>query len=131
MKGILLALSLAIGLSSCTKELDERIVGTWNYTVDYRLDQGWYDEIIREEGHQDFNADGSGKQVNSNGFEWSFTWEIEGNLMKMYYPNNTPEYFEYEVITNEKDLQIWTSAVELVFDSVPYNYEVELTLRKP
>ena len=47
MKGILLALSLAIGLSSCTKELDERIVGTWNYTVDYRLDQGWYDEENR------------------------------------------------------------------------------------
>jgi hypothetical protein len=82
---------LALSLVSCEKETDEElIIGKWN--VDHIRSTEYLNGVEMSDGKTDydrgeltfeFNTNGTGKyrNIGINKFDYSFEWELEGNVL--------------------------------------------------
>ena len=100
--------------SSCEKNVEDNLADhTWQYDATYTINSG-SNEIIHATGTYVFNADFTGKQTESEQFNWDFNWSTSSKYVAIEY--STGGGLTYKIITNKEFSQEWSTEAFYVYD---------------
>lgn len=122
-------LSTIILLLSCEKNVEDNLQGhTWNYEATYTI-QSTPAEVIKKTGQFTFNKDKTGKQVESEIYEWTFRWGSSSDYVAIEYDSGG--YLEFNIKVNEEKKQEWTSEAYYVYpDSSSFLASINMKLSR-
>lgn len=111
----LLKVSLLLFLfSSCEKNVEDNLAGhTWSYEATYTINSGAA-EVINAKGTFTFNKDFTGKQTESEQFNWDFKWSTSSKYVAIDYESGGS--LTYKIITNTETNQEWSTDANYVYE---------------
>ena len=125
-----LSLLVLISISSCNREVEDRLPGSWSYTnneirtVKYSTSTNEESETIT--GTIDFIDDGTGN-LTVNSEKTTFTWSTSEDSVQFFIKGKTINYF---VTDNSKDSQQWKSVQVENGSNYSFTIEQEIILAR-
>ncbi len=125
---LLSSLTLIATFSSCTKDVEDRLPGQWNYnetgTSTTTYDGNLSSQDINRSGIITFNEDGTGS-LNVDATLQSITWTASNDSVKI---TDNEQLLDYAVLTNDKTLQVWEGKHTETGNDFTFVKTVEVTL---
>ncbi len=122
--------SAVVLMSSCSKDLETRLEGTWNvdrvtFTNSFEPSLN-YD--ITNDGTIEFKSDGTGKSTNKNGETSTFTWSASDD--KVTFTPQGESTIVFDVETNKRKEQVWVNKEIATIGSQTFTSELKVRLSK-
>jgi outer membrane biogenesis lipoprotein LolB len=122
---------MTILLVSCSKDPENYVIGTWNAdksTIDYYINGEFQQsETITNSGVFKLKRNGTGSYEDEFGVE-KFDWGKNGDVLTLKLTNNLT--FNYYIIVNEKNKQVWTSSIIDDFEGTPFEQKLRIELSR-
>lgn len=126
-------LSTAVVLASCSKDVEKRIDGDWDYDsvtevkMTSPLDSTYSES---SSGTITFNEDGTGKITEGDESD-NFNWQMVGDdKVKMSFPNEEDdETVTWNVVENKRKSQVWDASKDLTFEENNETYTYTLDMK--
>jgi hypothetical protein len=124
----LFVMTSLIFLTSCKKDIEDRLPGDWSYNYEYIISSSNTGESEKETitGKISFDEDGTGTWI-MEGDVIDITWAVKEKTVTIYASDNA---VVYNAITNEKDKQVWEKSSSFSNDDIIYTEKFILTLTK-
>lgn len=121
--GLLFIAVTSLFLTSCTKDLDSRLVGTWDSSIDV----SFFGISETTSGTMTFNENNSGTFTSTDGSE-PFTWTASDDKVTLTFEEEDAWVFDVE--TNKKNEQVWSGVVTEMEDGLTLSITVTVNLTR-